>query len=1618
MSPKRQRELTSSKSFETARLRRHKMKLSERFAATKLASSSIVKFVLVTLIINLVPNNCDVRYRWPIQLVECQRTTWMEYPNYQPLVVSQPFGSRGPNFQPQVAQNPTLTPTSSFMQQPTSISLSLSLAPTNVDPFRAPLSRPRPQPPTRQLSPIPFILRAPKYPSNAPLVNNTNQYKISASLHSDTKRVPIQYAYDLTSSPSSTTTLVHQRDAFNMHNNIMKPASIRADQYGHPMDNTRQEHSNKQVFNTTKPLAPYEPKSAWPKNRRAVDRYSDHQPEASSDDEIRTLATNSALYPHEPADQFEDDRSSKLQFVAADLEPQEPSSMEPFGSRNTVQLASKPEDESFQNNAFEVDRDELSPDEQAMLEADGQEQTTFDETDDDAKPIYKEPSDQHDSTNSTLVSDLNTANADESAYLAAQLPSQYESAIRLPPEGYYDDYYKPGFVNQNPRPVNENSRYSQGIDDIGPNVDEELRHTSSVGSQFHTPTGAIMVEELNGQDLESNNDKPASSYVEPNELGNLRVIVADTSNSSRDPNKHDEKLINYTNESQSGNVTTPISEANKSSPRLTFFNKDMNESNQANSTSTGDRTQETNFERIGHKTNGNDNRRSSANKMGSRLGPTLANFGRAYPTKPTQAQQVGTSVQTATNRHHSNHRPQVTEAHLDPNSLIMKAPTKAPKLGDGSLIESLSKIPSKVKEFHKQQPDKNELMNELLTALDRVKVAIYRLQPLTAKMNAIYRKSVASNTRDTIMDSNKGTYAKRYPPGDYDDSYDRIPVRDIMKKRSDNNTGTGNSAKFERRMGRVVFDDDIMDGSASESAPSLVFEFPLANQTINSAGNQDEQLSSSDSQIMVTGIGHRLGDGQLSGQLELLETSITETGRDDIAQANELKSVVTARGDSENDEFPLFGYRVTIYQSPDASSSGSGDDDYNDNHTDDLMATSESSIVETRSTPATPIHMIVNATSGEPIDANVDYNWEDEQEAEAEAEADGMQSQASEKKLKKKKDKKSKEIKEKKGQEKEEKSKEMKKKHLEHKKMNQEESKRKKEYKKIKHNKGVVSKEKKTMKRDKQVKAHDRGAAKEKALKERTQIEFFEREQIVDDEFEKGKKSTIKAGWETGHDAKKSKKSLASDDGDTMSLGGSHFVNHMAMNPSDGHKSEKGSAKSELVSSSKKSDKMEKRQMEAKGKKLKGWREKGYKIITETEFIDRGSLHDSAYKKRDKGASQHHKYKKHEASSEGHQGSMHEHMKKSNKKEEKKSKMQEKKEKHSKKNDKEKTKKDESSEKESKIKKKKKKNISDDQDAKASRVQPKVVRLEVPQIQRLEHPLNHKTATMVNSKALNSTSPIKTHLIDMNSKPPSSSTLSRLINANHHEQALQVSNRVRIELPPSNRSVIKPKFDTKTYDKPDESKLLRDKAPTATNSSINSTLLDIIDTVSGRQVNKAKLATYDLYSNDIDATKIDHKLASNYSQDSKQNPQTSRISSTTTKKPHSNKEQASNNNILDTQPSLGEMIRLDNQLQYQPQFFYNGDDQSLANSEPVKEMNSNNDRVLSSLHPNQSPFHQPQIMATDTLNDLLFNHWPSSHTHIQPQNWNRQEESPGGYEQSDALRTILDQLVMQSQQVY
>lgn len=595
------------------------------------------------------------------------------------------------------------------------------------------------------------------------------------------------------------------------------------------------------------------------------------------------------------------------------------------------------------------------------------------------------------------------------------------------------------------------------------------------------------------------------------------------------------------------------------------------------------------------------------------------------------------------NHHHHHHqqtiqRPQVSEVHFNPKDLILHSPTPVPTVAD-----TIVDLPARAKKIHNDPPDKNELMNELLTALDRVKAAIYKLQPLTAKMNAIYRKSVTSNTRDIIMDHHKGTYAKRYPPGDYDDAYDRMHPSELIQRgisRSSGSTNQSNSRarRSGRTSGRDMESSDSMERPVYLPAPASLNKSYLADtQKLHHASG--DGLNSSESQLVATAVGRRLGDGQIVGQLSLTsdpranlvfddnhqDSSNRDASSDDNSPVSSssqnskkvfnpnatldsaapnfmpLEQLAERDSSSFSSESPLFGYRITIFQAPDSDEADGITLENGDNYAYDLEDNSGKSIDSVTELPAqedlitsessdveSPMRLAPNATAQSTM-------------------GDDETLEGSESKYKKKKQaemgEKKKKMEEgehkKKGHKgKAEKKAEKSKKEMQKKKKNEEESKKKKEYKRIKHNKGLVTKEKKTMHRDKHIKAHDRGAAKEKALKERTQIEFFEREQIVDDEFEKAKKSTMKAGWQSGHEAKKSSKEMH---GDTMPAGGSHYVKHAPY-------AEQGSGMASESSSAKESNKFEKKNMEAKGKKFKGWREKGYKIITETEFIDRGKF--------------------------------------------------------------------------------------------------------------------------------------------------------------------------------------------------------------------------------------------------------------------------------------------------------------------------------------------------------------------------------------------------------------------------
>lgn len=646
---------------------------------------------------------------------------------------------------------------------------------------------------------------------------------------------------------------------------------------------------------------------------------------------------------------------------------------------------------------------------------------------------------------------------------------------------------------------------------------------------------------------------------------------------------------------------------------------------------------------------------------------------------------AGSSKHSSRHQHQQTvRRPQVTEAQFNPRDLPMSPPTPIPSVTE-STVNAIVDLPSKVKRLKQQPPDKNELMSELLTALDRVKTAIYKLQPLTAKMNAMYRKSITSNTRDIIMDHHKGTYSKRYPPGDFDDSYDKMHPSEMFDRQRMSARSSGQRTRQTNGTSSGGLDEMQAGGSHANAiylpAPREILE-KFSKRSGLEAEPERETTGEQQMAIVAMGVGRRMGDGSIRGKLSLSSASggriVYDDGQgedeqefyelEDKQEVQQATHNIIRRNTSDQNasrpledddvQSPLFGYRITIFQSPEGSESSPGEVvadtlmdynngslldgqssglsyslignnsntdvaiDNNSNDDDDSMATSESSLALS-SSPGQPS----NGTANDKYDLIEGASEQDDDEL---LDSDESHSHGGKKK-KKKNEEAMKEAKKKEAHEKHKKHKKAKgekkgeksSKHHSKGKKGYEEHKKKKEFKKIKHNKGVMSKESHKLHRDKHVKAHDRGAAKEKALKERTQIEFFEREQIVDDEFEKGKKSTVKAGWASGHDAKKTKKETHG--ADSMSMGGSHLVQHMDLGgqPSTpmmvasesggyghgdgGHSAhEKGHGESMESSSGKQSNKFIKKKMEAKGKKFKGWREKGYKIITETEFIDRG----------------------------------------------------------------------------------------------------------------------------------------------------------------------------------------------------------------------------------------------------------------------------------------------------------------------------------------------------------------------------------------------------------------------------
>lgn len=253
-----------------------------------------------------------------------------------------------------------------------------------------------------------------------------------------------------------------------------------------------------------------------------------------------------------------------------------------------------------------------------------------------------------------------------------------------------------------------------------------------------------------------------------------------------------------------------------------------------------------------------------------------------------------------------------------------------------------------------------------------------------------------------------------------------------------------------------------------------------------------------------------------------------------------------------------------------------------------------------------------------------------------------------------------------------------------------------------------------------------------------------------------------------------------------------------------------------------------------------------------------GSLHDSAYKKRDKGAAHHKKYKKQEASSEGHHGSMHEHHKKSHKKEEKKEKMQEK---HVKKGEGEEKKK-ETGEKDKKKKKMVEKGKREEADEGESMIAA-TIRPSDEIIELMNRNQRFKQPISIDSRAWQFT---LNNMVDHQQQSP---TLSRLLSVDHDLKPLSMFTE------PDNKHQARParQIPNVTSDHHELQQTMRrnsssheqnvsntegtirradfvsyNKVGVSTNQSPSnaSALFDIVDNFTGQRMNKTRAGTYEV----------------------------------------------------------------------------------------------------------------------------------------------------------------------------
>ena len=150
----------------------------------------------------------------------------------------------------------------------------------------------------------------------------------------------------------------------------------------------------------------------------------------------------------------------------------------------------------------------------------------------------------------------------------------------------------------------------------------------------------------------------------------------------------------------------------------------------------------------------------------------------------------------------------------------------------------------------------------------------------------------------------------------------------------------------------------------------------------------------------------------------------------------------------------------------------------------------------------------------------------------------------------------------------------------------------------------ILAHERKNAQRMKDEAAHDRRSSNEKALRERTEIEFFEREKVI----EKHKHHVDGDYHHNNYDT----------------IGSSSSDRKVYTNSRPYKNLHQSAAKEQLKPSSSSFDPTSDDPDEDKHLgKVTGWKESGYKIVSEVEYVDKDAQQDKGYKTRDKGQAEH-----------------------------------------------------------------------------------------------------------------------------------------------------------------------------------------------------------------------------------------------------------------------------------------------------------------------------------------------------------------------------------------------------------